>query len=70
MISEGKFKIFDSHSRDLYGMPDPGGKCVLIDVEGLVNLPLIFEVAMGTCSLEIQNYPLNLLPLENFQSKQ
>ena len=21
MISEGKFKIFDSHSRDLYGMP-------------------------------------------------
>ena len=40
-------------------MPDPGGKCVLIDVEGLVNLPLIFEVAMGTRSLEIQQRNLH-----------
>ena len=32
MISEGKYKIFDSHSRDLYGIPHPFGKCVLIAV--------------------------------------
>ena len=47
MISEGKFKIFDSHSRHLYGMPDQGGKCVLIDVEGLDNLPLYFQSSYG-----------------------
>ena len=43
MISEGKYKIFDSHSRDLYGIPDPFGKCVLIAVEGLDNLELYFQ---------------------------
>ena len=47
MISEGKFKIFDSHSRDLYGMPDSGGKCVLLDVEGLDNLLLYFQSSYG-----------------------
>ena len=47
MISEGKLKIFGSHSRDLYGMPGPGGKCVLIDVEGLDNLPLYFQSSYG-----------------------
>ena len=33
MISEGTFKIFYSHSRDLYGIPDPFGKCVLVHVD-------------------------------------
>ena len=47
MGSEGKFKIFYSHSRDLDGMPDPGGKCVLIDVECLDNLPLYFQSSYG-----------------------
>ena len=31
--SDGTFKIFDSHSRDLYGMPHPLGKCILASVE-------------------------------------
>ena len=43
MISEGMFKIFDSHSRDLYGIPDPFGKCVLIHVERLDNLSGFFQ---------------------------
>ena len=43
MISEGIFKIFDSHSRDLYGIPDPFGKCVLIYVENLENLSSFFK---------------------------
>ena len=47
MVSEGKFKIFDSYSRDLDGMPDRVGKCVLIDVEGLDNLPLYFQSSYG-----------------------
>ena len=47
MISEGKCEIFDSHSKDLYGMSDTGGKYVLIDVEGFHNLPLYFESSYG-----------------------
>ena len=42
MISEGTYKIFDSYSRDLYGIPDPCGKCVLIQVESLNNLSGFF----------------------------
>ena len=33
--SEQSFKIFYSHSRDLYGMPDSFGKCTLVCIEGL-----------------------------------
>ena len=37
-ISEQSFQIFDSHSRDLYGMPDSFGKCTLVCIEGLENV--------------------------------
>ena len=43
VISEGTFKIFYSHSRDLYGIPDPFGKYVLIYVENLENLSSFFK---------------------------
>ena len=36
--SEHSFQIFDSHSRDLYGMPDSFGKCTLVRIEGLENV--------------------------------
>ena len=36
--SEQSFQIFDSHSRDLYGMPDSFGKCTLVRIEGLENV--------------------------------
>ena len=37
-ISEQSFKIFDSHAKDLNGMPHPFGKCTLLSIEGLENL--------------------------------
>ena len=43
MISEGTFKIFDFHSRDLYGIPDPFAKYVLIHAERLDNLSSVFQ---------------------------
>ena len=43
MTSERTFKIFDSHSRDSYGIPDPFGKCVLIHVQALDNLSIFFQ---------------------------
>ena len=33
--SEQNFKIFDSHLKDLYGMPDSFGRCTLVSIVGL-----------------------------------
>ena len=41
----GVFKVFDSHSRNLYGMPSISGFCVLISVEGVENLTNFFRVS-------------------------
>ncbi len=42
------FKIFDSHSRDLEGMPCASGYCILTSVEGVQNLVQYFELT--SCS--------------------
>ena len=39
----GKFKIFDSHGRDSYGMPHPQGTCVLLEVNTLNELINYFQ---------------------------
>ena len=41
--SEGTFKVFDSHSRDLYGIPHPFGKCILTTVDSIENLVIYFQ---------------------------
>ena len=38
------FKVFDSLSRDLYGMPSVSGYCVLTSVEGIPNLVQYFHL--------------------------
>ena len=40
---DGKFKIFDSHGRDSYGMPHPQGTCVLLEVNTLNELIDYFQ---------------------------
>ena len=40
---DGKFKIFDSHGRDPYGMPHPQGTCVLLEVNTLNELIDYFQ---------------------------
>ena len=46
------FKIFDSHSRDLQGMPCASGYCILTSVEGVQNLVQYFEL---TSCFQCQN---------------
>ena len=41
--NEGKFKIFDSHSRDKYGKSHPLGTCVLLEAETINNVILHFQ---------------------------
>ena len=59
MISERTFKIFYSHSRDLYGIPDPFSKCVLIYVENLENLSTFFSNT--TTTFEVRGVKSSLL---------
>ena len=40
----GVFKVFDSHSRDVFGRPSELGYCVLISIEGIENLGEYFRL--------------------------
>ena len=55
-ISEQRFKIFDSHAKDLYGMPHPFGKCTLLSIEGLENLVSYLQMS----SLETGVFPFEI----------
>jgi hypothetical protein len=61
--SEGNFKIFDPHSRDLYGIPHPFGKCVLVCVEAVSNLVIYFQntVPPGVTPFEVKGVTIQLL---------
>ena len=45
MLFPGVFKVFDSHSQDVFGRPSALGYCVLISVEGIENLGEYFRLA-------------------------
>ena len=42
-IQDGKFKVFDSHARDVYGNSHPEGKCVLLEIPSIDNLVQYFQ---------------------------
>ena len=42
-ISEVDFKVFDSHSKDTYGMPHSFGKCVLVTIFSIPDLVTYFQ---------------------------
>ena len=44
-IPNGSLKIFDSHARDLLGMPHPHGTCVLLEVNSINSLTEYFRNA-------------------------
>jgi hypothetical protein len=42
-ISDVVFKVFDSHSRDSFGMPHSFGKCVLLSIVSIHSLAIYFQ---------------------------
>ena len=42
------FKIFDSHSKDVYEMPCSSGSCILTSVEDVENLVKYFQLTSCT----------------------
>ena len=53
------FKVFDSQSRDLCGMPSMSGYCVLTSVEGIQNFVQIFRLT-SQCSQSNDPIPFEL----------
>ncbi|CAB4020738.1 Hypothetical predicted protein [Paramuricea clavata] len=41
--TDGKYKVFDSHSRDIYGRGHPQGTCVLLEAPNINNVILYFQ---------------------------
>ena len=58
---DGKFKIFDSHGRDSYGMPHPQGTCVLLEVNTLNELINYFQGLYQNPNVlfELKGVPIN-----------
>ena len=42
-LPDGRIKVFDSHSRDAFGMAHPEGNCVLIEILSVSNLLDYFQ---------------------------
>jgi hypothetical protein len=60
---EGKFKIFDSHSRDKYGRSHPLGTCVLLEAETINNVIQNFQ---SLCS-ENSQFELKAVVIEELE---
>ena len=53
--SQHSFKIFDSHSRDLHGMPHSFGTCNLLSIKGLENLISYLQLScLQTCTVPFE----------------
>jgi hypothetical protein len=55
------FKVFDSHSRDMHGMPAAMGYSVLVSIEGIQNLISFFH---NSCNYPGQNSENSLFELK------
>ena len=68
----GLIKMFDSHGRDVYGLPDAHGTCILLEVssvthlveyfKNIYNLAVLFELKgiKICCNLQIDTHPMKL----------
>ena len=73
--SEQSFKIFDSHSKDFYGMPHSFGKCTLLSIEGLKNIVSYLQMScseVGVVPFEIKGVLISdcQLDLKSVQNSQ
>ena len=63
---DGKYKIFDSHARDIYGKSNAQGTCVLLEAHSISNLVNHFQ---SLCS-ENSQYELKGVIIEVNSTKQ
>ena len=63
--SEQSFKIFDSHSKDFYGMPHSFGKCTSLSIEGLQNV--VSYLRMSCSEVGVVSYEIKGVLIRNCQ---
>lgn len=56
--SNMQFEIFDSHSRDPFGLPHPQGTCVLLTIDNLKMLITYFQTAYSDREIAALSYEL------------
>jgi hypothetical protein len=62
--NDGKYKIFDSHSKDIYGRSHPQGTCVLLEAASISNVVLHFQsLYSGNNQFELK--AVNILEIED-----
>ena len=63
LSNEGKFKIFDSHSRDKYGRSHPLGTCVLLEADTINNVIQYFK----SLYIESSQFELKAVVIEELE---
>ena len=67
--SEQNFKIFDTHSRDLHGMPHSFGKCTLLNIAGNENLVSYLKTSCLQIGLFLLKLKMSLSKIMNLICK-
>ncbi|CAB4001282.1 ATP-dependent DNA helicase PIF1 [Paramuricea clavata] len=62
--TDGKYIVFDSHSRDIYGRSHPQGACVLLEAPNINNVILYFQSLYG----ENSQFELRGINIEEVQA--
>ena len=62
--TDRKYKVFDSHSRDIYGRSHPQGTCVLLEAPNINNVILYFQ----SLYRENSQYELRGISIEEVQA--
>ena len=64
-LPNGRYKIFDSHSRDLLGMAHPYGTCTLIEIDSLMNLVQYFQNLYTHTSTTYEIKGVNIIEMQS-----
>ena len=66
MTLDGIFKIFDSHAKDVYAIPDLFGRCVLINLQCLNSVSEYFQsIYIQSCTHPFEVKGVKLLNLND-----
>ena len=70
-LPDGRFKVFDSHGRDSFGMTHPQGNCVLIELLSVTNLLEYFQTLhaqLPDITFEVKGVQVSLMEEEGSTS--
>ena len=67
--NDGKYKIFDSHARDIFGKSHPEGRCVLLEAATINHVILYFQSLYSENSqFELKGINIDKVQINGIQS--